>query len=595
MPTLHDTLWDLTVDELRYRLKFLVPGSKATRKAEIIDGIKAALDGDGLAAVWGTLDETARHAVSEAAHGSSGRHDSVRFAAKYGSDASFFTTSGQSRYHDRYQTPQNSTFLNVFFYPEKRPRARVIPSDLAERLRAFVPPPPALTMPSVPEPAAKDGLMVRHTEAEALADLGALLRLAAMGKLGFGAKTAMPSKGSLPGIEAALTGGDWFPPELSRIPNRKPWQQEIGPIKPVGWTRMLHAAGLIAMKGTKSSLTPQGLCAVEKPAWEAAVDIWRKWITNQAYDEFNRIDVIKGQSVKGSLTARAPRRAALLEALGKCPAGEWMAFDDFSRFMRANGHLFEVSSDPWKLYICDREYGSLGYDGYGGWAVLQDRYLMCVLMEHAATLGLVDIAYTIPDRVRPVDNWGMDDYAWLSRYDGLRAFRINPLGQHVLGGGHASFKPTQPIAQARLTVLGNRSIRVVSGNLTAGERLQLETWAEPTGEGVFRLDEGRAIEAVESGRGPDDFARFLEERDDQPLPETVVAFLKQARDNGAAVRQSGSAVLFECRDAATAEMIAGAKELTGICLRAGETTLAIREDKLARFRKQVRLLGLGIR
>ncbi len=76
---------------------------------------------------------------------------------------------------------------------------------------------------------------------------------------------------------------------------------------------------------------------------------------------------------------------------------------------------------------------------------------MCLLIEHAATLGLVVIAYKIPDHVRPVDNWGMDDYRCLSSYDGLQAFRINGLGAHVLSGGKTDFQPSLPVPQVRLT------------------------------------------------------------------------------------------------------------------------------------------------
>jgi hypothetical protein len=194
-----------------------------------------------------------------------------------------------------------------------------------------------------------------------------------------------------------------------------------------------------------------------------------------------------------------------------------------------------------------------------------------------------------------VDSWGADDLEWLSRYDGLEAFRINRLGEYVLSGGSADFQPSRPVAQVRLTVLGNRRVRVASGSLSPAERMQLETWAEPLAADTFRLDESRAIEAVEGGHDPDGFARFLEERDDQPLPETTVAFLKQARENGSAVRQSGSAILFECRDGRTAGMISNSKELSKICFRAGETTLAVREEGMAKFQRQVRLLGFGIR
>lgn len=592
MPTLHETLWNLTVEELRYRLKFIAPENKAVRKAEVIDGIKDALAGGGLRKAWEALDETARHAVAEAVYEAEFRHDSVKFTAKFGRDVEFFTEDSASSYF-QYQSAKNSTRVNVFFYFMQGSRDRVIPSDLAERLRGIVPEPCPVAIDVMPEPVAEEGVMIRYAEVEALADLGALLRLAAAGRLCFGEKTGMPSKSALPGIAAVLAGGDWFPAEEGKPKER--WHQEIGPIKPVGWTRMLHAAGLVAMKGSKSALTLAGRGAVEKPVWEAIGEIWRKWGANKEYDEFHRIDVIKGQSVKDSLTARVPRRRVVLEALATCPAGEWICFDSFSHYMRAAGFLFEVSPDPRKLYIADREYGALSYARCSGWDVLQDRYLLCFLMEHAAPLGLVDIAYKGPDHARPVDLWCMDGNAWLSRYDGLKSFRITPLGKYVLDGGKSAYQPALPAATARLTVLGNRTIRVAAGNPSPAECLQLEMWAEPDGAGNFRLDEIRAIEAVEGGQDPDGFARFLEERDDQPLPETVTAFLRQARENGGAVRQSGPAILFECRDVRTADMIAASKELFAICLRAGEATIAVREEGLARFRTQIRKLGLGIR
>ncbi|MGH3674919.1 MAG: hypothetical protein ACRDU5_04125, partial [Mycobacterium sp.] len=50
-----------------------------------------------------------------------------------------------------------------------------------------------------------------------------------------------------------------------------------------------------------------------------------------------------------------------------------------------------------------------------------------MLFEYAATLGLIDVTYTDPADARDDfrDNWGADDLDYLSRYDGLRAIRIN--------------------------------------------------------------------------------------------------------------------------------------------------------------------------
>ena len=57
---------------------------------------------------------------------------------------------------------------------------------------------------------------------------------------------------------------------------------------------------------------------------------------------------------------------------------------------------FEVTHDPWKLYIGERQYGSLGYGGSHGWSILQGRYISALLFEYAATLGLLDVAYVCP-------------------------------------------------------------------------------------------------------------------------------------------------------------------------------------------------------
>ena len=57
----------------------------------------------------------------------------------------------------------------------------------------------------------------------------------------------------------------------------------------------------------------------------------------------------------------------------------------------------------------------------------------------------------------------------------------------------------------------------------------------------------------------------------------------------------GNAILFECGNPFIAEMISNCNGMTSICYRAGETTLAVREEGLTKFSKQVRLLGLGVR
>jgi hypothetical protein len=295
------------------------------------------------------------------------------------------------------------------------------------------------------------------------------------------------------------------------------------------------------------------------------------------------------------MTARQPRREAIVEALASCPVSEWIRIGEFSRYMQAGGYGFEVTNDPWKLYICDRQYGSLGYSGFNDWNILQLRYILCFLFEYAATLGLIDIAYVHPEKALNDyhDLWGVDDLRWLSRYDGLRAFRITHLGAFCLGMTD-TFTPRKAACSVNLSVLPNLTISAVSGELAPEEVLMLETWDEPLGGNIWRLNQERALDAIERGRCVREFASFLQERDGQPLPETVEAFCRASETNGTAVRCHGEAVLFECRDAVTAAMLCRQKELDNLCYLAGETTIAVPSAHVQRFRKCARSLGFGV-
>ena len=101
--------------------------------------------------------------------------------------------------------------------------------------------------------------------------------------------------------------------------------------------------------------------------------------------------------------------------------------------MRASGEEFAVTRNPWHLYIGEPHYGSLGYDNRH--EILDIRYLLCLLFEYAATLGLVDVAFTPPAGARQDydDLWGTDDLAFFSRYDGFIFFRVTALGAYCLG------------------------------------------------------------------------------------------------------------------------------------------------------------------
>jgi hypothetical protein len=596
MPTLHDIFSELKNEDLAYRLKLLGIRPRSSRKADLIDALKAALQNGRLKEIWASLEDLERATAAEICYDPSLTYNPSLIKAKYGSLPIFCKLPKKERRTYYHWNSRYATRLNLILYPSRDSSGgRIIPSDLAEQLRRFVSEPSALRVPTLKAPLDEEGLAVRQTEHEALAEVFALLRLADKGNLGISPKTGQISPAVCRNITDCLIGGDFFPPDVAYRPNKMPYEQEIGPIKSIAWARLLKTANYFTLNGSKSKLTPSGIKALSQPPERAIRHLWNKWLTNTDYDEFRRIDAIKGQNRKGHMTAKPVRRDAILSALSECPSGKWIALDKFSDFMQGAGFEFEVTRDAWKLYLSEPQYGSLGYAGCGEWNILQFRYILCVLFEYAATLGLIDVAYVHPrNGLKDYrDQWGADDLEWLSRYDGFRSFRLTNLGAYCLGMTE-DFKPAMPTTSLKLTVLPSLRIRIRSGVLLPAEKLHLETWAEPEEPDTWKLDAEHALEAVERGQSAAEFAEFLSSRDDQALPDTVEAFLLNCERNGKALKTCGEAALINCRDAETATLVCAQKELHGHCHRCGETLLAVTTTQLPKFRKIARSLGLGL-
>ena len=154
-----------------------------------------------------------------------------------------------------------------------------------------------------------------------------------------------------------------------------------------------------------------------------------------SHDEFSRVEAIRGQRTSSTLTPPARRRAAVAEGSRRQP-GIWIDVDTLFRSCgrRPRAHGGQEPARPVGLYLVDSRYGSLGPACGAAWYVLEGRYALCVLFEYAATLGVIDVAYTGPrgagDDYREL--WGADRYDSLSRYDGLAAVRVNDLGAAIL-------------------------------------------------------------------------------------------------------------------------------------------------------------------
>ena len=140
--TVHEAL-ELASAHLLRPMLGLAPGAAPPprRKADMIAEIEGLLRGDSLRRLWEALDETQQLAVREALDTPVGFFDRHHFELKYGRlPAGFEDDGGLS----------TATLLHFFLHAPRRHGAAptIVPLELAQRLRAFVPPPPEAEVPA---------------------------------------------------------------------------------------------------------------------------------------------------------------------------------------------------------------------------------------------------------------------------------------------------------------------------------------------------------------------------------------------------------------------------------------------------------------
>ncbi len=595
--TLTDALYDyMNVDELK-KLARLTGSRPPTRKAELVDHIVGYLKGNRLASVWRDLDELQQAAVAEVVHSKGTRLDRGRFLAKYRRNPGWAS----------YRNP-NPTRLQFFLYGND-----VMPVDLKERLEPIVPRPAAAKVETVDiveayslassrrsnRPTARsdqsaetldsDPPVVQDREKAAQRELLSVLRLVDAGKVAVSDKTRKPTAATVKAVGAILGGDDFYP----HMPPANEYEDcNAGPIRAFAWPMIVQAGKLAQLSGRRLRLTGAGRRALSDPTADTIAEIWAQWVDSTLFDELLRIDSVKGQTGKGKrgLTDPYVRRDAVDATLAECPPNEWIEADEFIRFMRASGHDFAVTRDPWRLYIGNPEYGAFGYDGF--LAVLNVRYVLCVLLEYAATFGLIDVALVPPADARSDhhDIWGADELPYMSRYDGLVYIRVNALGAYCLGIA-VDYEPTPLDERVVLQVMSNFEIAAVGVNFEQQDRLALDAYAVPVSDRVWRLETDKLLSAADQGRPISEIREFLSVRTATPLPNTVVRLLDDTADRCACVHDRGMARLVECDEAAIATLIANDTLTRKHCMLSGDHHLVIPAASESAFKRNLRGLG----
>ena len=594
-------LEDASYDIVKVLAKKLGLKPKSRKKTDAIAEIRPFLqDATKAAKIFLSLDSLQQKAVAEAVFHQNNEYDDGRFATKYGGSPKFKIKL------DEYES--EPTLLRLFIYSDEY--GEFISQDLAVKIKPFVPQPSGFFLKTVDKlpknitikfpgwqkrPNEIISLTVRETESEALQDFWSVLRLVEEKKIAVSDKTFYPSAKSIEEITAVLRDGDFY-----EIIEDKQHYPQIGAIKGFAWAMILQASKLTNVSAKKLALSNEGRKILNKPAHEIIKNLWQSWQKTTVLDEFNRVDEIKGQKRKGktNLTGIKPRRESVADSFQLCPVGEWISIEEFFRCVRLNFD-FMVARDEWNLYISESGYGSLGYE-YGAdfdkWYVFQARYILAVLFEYCATLGLIDVAYISPFGARQDfgELWGTDDLDFLSRYDGLKFIRINNLGAFCFDL-EDKYELPEIAVKSSLTILPNLKIKVVGASLDGGEELFLEKFAEKEDVNLWRLSREKMINALENGQQIKALREFLQKREEQFLPETVEGFLRDTEKRAAALTDKGLAKIIECETEKIADEIAENPHTKKLCQRIGKKSLAIFEQDEKKFKEIIRKIGYGMK
>lgn len=107
--------------------------------------------------------------------------------------------------------------LDLFIHFGLAQRLHFVPSDLCERLLAFVPAPPPPQIHGVDTLDERPGLTVRHTERRALQEVVLLLRSLEPTRITISEKSGWPSSAAQRLIATRLLDGDFYPPEARAV------------------------------------------------------------------------------------------------------------------------------------------------------------------------------------------------------------------------------------------------------------------------------------------------------------------------------------------------------------------------------------------
>ncbi|MDX9723674.1 MAG: hypothetical protein RBU37_23200 [Myxococcota bacterium] len=546
--------------------------SKARSTQERIELMSAYLDAGGYQKLWTQLKPLEQAMLSEVVHHTFVDIDYNRFKRKYGELPDF----GVNREVSQKRTPR---LLNCFIIHG------LMPTQLQEALKAWVPepspaPPPAGSETLYPCVSKETGYdrgrfyervverkqTVHLREQAARFELRQVCELLALKPLPLNS-----SNGRVTGQGAALLlprlqGGDFN--------DIDPQERNAPYVRAVAWPRLLSDAGLAQAAKTKLSLKPtpsfENLEALLQRVFDAALV--------SSFDELSRIQKVRVRVPSHELpVSPVKRRAMLFAALSRCPLMRWVGVDQFVDFLIADQPLIRDALPP-------RLVEFTGWSSHSDELVELKLYVRAVLLELAATLGLIDVSTISLADTQVQTYWGLEPLK--SNYDGFVQFRLSPFGARCLGQAEPSSK------QAELwKVLPNGEIKLFVERLPVDARESLAGCAVQCSAKVWRLQPERFLALAERGSKLEELREALRRGQGAELPLEIEKLFVDYAARRDSFCVDDEAYLVSCRSVELADKMWARAEVHSACARLDDARFAVPKNWLSEFERLLREEG----
>lgn len=614
LPSLEQGLFSYTVAELKWYAEVL-PGSKPLRKADLVAKLRAALTDPGyLRALYEQLGEEQSWLVADVVHNTGGWLKLGRAHARYPSVAppenprsrhSFYAIG--DFYSDPFKKLTASGFEVLFCYSYEL--GFFIAREVTDLLSRIVPAPPPSSLKTLSAPPTLPGTRGRqqpqvlqaNAERTIFEDVAATLSLAQEGKAGISSTTRLPTLGTVRQLRKLLAEGDYFEESGGD------YERAEDAMRPLALLLLVQAprwAVPVSKGSTRLAITPVGQEVLRSEATPHHIrQLWEAWCKSDLLDELSRVRGIRGQQSKYTkLTKPRERREKIVAALRACPPGRWVDLAEFMRYAEAEELLPRIErTQHSNLFV--------GYSGsYDMWEyrrsdyvdMVQGSYIRAFLWEYAATLGVVEIAYTrTEDATVDRGSWhGMEE--WVSRYDGLLGFRVTDLGAFALGLTDEYVPPTAEMGTGTpaMVLLPNFDIVITDASrVSSRDRAFLARICTTQSQDVYRLSRDLLLDyAAGNGNGLEPVRNFLESRtlkSQADFPQTVRVFLADTENRLNAVQDWGRALVLKGDEHVLTELAHTrlVKDMAQLGKVKGETVLLVKEEHESAVRRQLKKMG----